>query len=36
LELDEELGSEVIGRVENGVESRRERGFEVGTEEGIG
>ena len=36
VELDEELGGEVVGRVENGVNRGRERGFEVGTKERVG
>ena len=35
MELDEELGGEVISRVENRVEGRRERGFEVGTKQRV-
>ncbi|KAJ1381626.1 hypothetical protein SESBI_44975 [Sesbania bispinosa] len=35
MELDEELGGEVISRVENRVERGRERVREVGTKEGI-
>jgi len=37
LELDEELGGEVVGRVENGVKRRRERlcSSEVGTKDRV-